>query len=447
MTALRTRQPTGRVPWPLILIEGGEKSGKSWACAQFSTSPRIGQMYWIDLGEGAADEYGAIPGARYLVVEHDGTWAQIQGAVDAVKAEAARAAQAGEPPVVLVIDSMTAEWDLLKDWASDKARRRHNAKARQYNRPQLAADEEPKISMDLWNEAGARHRKLMTALMTFPGIVLLTARGKEVAALDDAGKPIERQREYKVEGHKTLGFDVSCWIRLDRAKPGTVIGVRSVRTGIRPGYDDPIELARDWSIENIVFDTLGCAPTEAHTRDLTPLRPSEPDAERTSAEDRIDQHGGWEGIADAAQRRASRPVSGPPAALSAAATGLLDDLAQATDETGLRRIWNAAGEAARDGRITPAELEHVRGKWRVRKEQLIPSNPATEQMHKKIHVLCKESGLDDRDTRLLFLSDVTGREIDTQRRLSFDEGKAVIERLESAVAQSNPPAQQEGQAA
>lgn len=445
---IKTRRPTGRVPWPLILIEGGEKSGKSWACAQFSTSNRIGQMYWIDLGEGAADEYGAIPGAKYLVVEHNGTWAQIQGAVDAVKAEAARAAAAGEPPVVLVIDSMTAEWDLLKDWASDKARRRHEIKVRKYNAKPLGPDDEPKISMDLWNEAGARHRKLMTTLMTFPGIVLLTARGKEVAALDDAGKPIERQREYKVEGHKTLGFDVSCWIRLDRSKPGTVIGVRSVHVGIRPGYDDPIELARDWSIEGIVFDTLRCAPAEAHVRDLTPLQPAEPDeAEPTPVEDRIDRHGGWEGIAGAAQERASRPVSGPPAALSAAATGLLADLDQATDETGLRRIWNAAGEAAREGRISPAELEHVRGQWKVRKEQLIPSNPATEPQHKKIHALCKEAGLDDRDTRLLFISDVLGRDIDTQRRLSVDDAKRVIDRLEAAAVQNNPPAEQEGQAA
>ncbi|MFI6266128.1 hypothetical protein [Micromonospora sp. NPDC051006] len=431
MTALKTRKPTGRVPWPLILIEGGEKSGKSWACAQFSTSPRIGQMYWIDLGEGAADEYGAIPGANYLVVEHDGTWAQIQGAVDAVKAEAARAAAASEPPVVLVIDSMTAEWDLLKDWASDKARQRYNAKARKYKRAELAADEEPTISMDLWNEAGARHRKLMTTLMTFPGIVLLTARGKEVAALDDAGKPIERQRDYKVEGHKTLGFDVSCWIRLDRAKPGTVVGVRSVHVGIRPGYDPAIELARDWSIENIVFDTLRCAPAEAHTRDLVALQPSEPDDERPVS-----------------APPAARPVSGPPAALSAAATGLLHDLAEATDETGLRRVWKAAGEAANEGRVSDAEAEHFRNQWKARKEHLIPSNPATEAMHKKIHVLCKDAGLDDRDTRLLFLSDVTGREIDTQRRLSFDEAKKVIDRLEAAAAQNTPPAtDEEGQAA
>ncbi|RKN38475.1 hypothetical protein [Micromonospora endolithica] len=434
MTALRTRKPTGRAPWPLILIEGGEKSGKSWACAQFSTSPRIGQMYWIDLGEGAADEYGAIPGANYLVVEHDGTWAQIQAAVDAVKAEAARAAASGEPPVVLVIDSMTAEWDLLKDWASDKARQRYNAKARKYKRQELAADEEPTISMDLWNEAGARHRKLMTALMTFPGIVLLTARGKEVAALDDAGKPIERQRDYRVEGHKTLGFDVSCWVRLDRTKPGTVVGVRSVHVGVRPGYDPPIELARNWTVEGIVFDTLRCAPAEAYTRDLVELQPAEPDAEPAPPVE--------DGSGDS-----SRPVSGPPAALSAAATGLLDDLALAADETGLRRIWNAAGEAARDGRISPAELEHVRGQWRIRKEQLIPSNPATEPMHKKIHALCREADLTDRDDRLRFLSEVTGRPVTTQRQLSLPEADKVITRLEAVVAQNTPPADQEGQAA
>ncbi|RBQ05178.1 hypothetical protein DQE82_26910 [Micromonospora sp. LHW51205] len=430
MTALKTRKPTGRVPWPLILIEGGEKSGKSWACAQFSTSPRIGQMYWIDLGEGAADEYGAIPGANYLVVEHDGTWAQIQGAVDAVKAEAARAADAGQPPVVLVIDSMTAEWDLLKDWASDKARQRHNAKARKYNKPLLAADEEPKISMDLWNEAGARHRKLMTTLMTFPGIVLLTARGKDVAALDDKGAPIAGTKDYRVEGHKTLGFDVSCWIRLDRSKPGTVIGVRSVHVGIRPGYDDPIELARDWTVENIVFETLRCAPAEAHTRDLVALQPAEPDDERPVS-----------------APPAARPVSGPPAALSAAATGLLDDLAQCTDETGLRRVWRAAGEAVNDGRISQAEAEHFQGQWRIRKEQLIPSNPATEPMHKKIHALCREVDLTDRDDRLRFLSEVTGRQITTQRQLSLPEADKVITRLEAVVAQSNPPAEQEGQAA
>lgn len=52
--ALRTRRPTGRVSHPLLLIEGAEKSGKTWACAQFSASDKIGTTYWIDLGEGSA---------------------------------------------------------------------------------------------------------------------------------------------------------------------------------------------------------------------------------------------------------------------------------------------------------------------------------------------------------------------------------------------------------
>ena len=44
MAGLKTRKPTGRVPWPCILLEGEEKSGKSWALAQFSTSDRIGAL-------------------------------------------------------------------------------------------------------------------------------------------------------------------------------------------------------------------------------------------------------------------------------------------------------------------------------------------------------------------------------------------------------------------
>src|SRR5690606_23124247 len=101
LMAIKTRKPTGAVPWPLILLEGGEKAGKSWACAELSASEKVGQTYWLDLSEGAADEYGAVPGARYLVVEHNGTWQDIVGQVAEIREEAARAADAGEPPVVL----------------------------------------------------------------------------------------------------------------------------------------------------------------------------------------------------------------------------------------------------------------------------------------------------------------------------------------------------------
>ena len=54
---IKARKPTGAVPYPVILIEGEEKAGKSYAAALLSTSPRVGATYWLDLGEGSADEY------------------------------------------------------------------------------------------------------------------------------------------------------------------------------------------------------------------------------------------------------------------------------------------------------------------------------------------------------------------------------------------------------
>src|SRR4051812_4000991 len=98
MDGLKTRKPTGRVPWPCVLLEGEEKAGKSWALAQLSASDRIGALYWIDLNEGAGDEYGAIPGATYELVEHDGSYAQVLAAVQAIKAEARRGTHAGDAP-------------------------------------------------------------------------------------------------------------------------------------------------------------------------------------------------------------------------------------------------------------------------------------------------------------------------------------------------------------
>lgn len=259
---LRTRKPTGAVPWPLILIEGAEKSGKSWACAELSASDKVGQTYWLDLGEGSADEYGAIPGARYLVVEHDGTWRQIITAVEDIHDLAAKAHANGEPPVVLVIDSITAEWGLLKDWVVHRARERLRKKGRRVD-----PDTEPTISMDLWNDANARHGRLMSMLMTFPGIALVTARGKDVAALDASGRPIEGQKEYKVEGQKNLAFDATVWLRLSRDHPPTIVGARSVHSGIKPGEDRPRPMP-GLTLEKLVFDYLRCVPAQAHTRDL-----------------------------------------------------------------------------------------------------------------------------------------------------------------------------------
>lgn len=262
---LKTRPPTCAVPWPLLLIEGGEKAGKSWAAAVLSSSDKVGRTLWIDWGEGAADEYGAIPGARYEVVEHDGTWPSIIDQVKAARDEAQRAVDAGEKPVVLVIDSMTAEWADLKEWVDAKARRRDA------NRKKLEKDPEAEIQItpDLWNLANGRHKDLMRILMRFPGIVVMTARGADQMEMEN-GKPTTR-RTWKVEGQKDLAFDASVWVRLGRGEHPQIIGARSVHAGIVPG-EDKAKRVPDMTLEQLVFDILKCDPKTAHVREFASVQ-------------------------------------------------------------------------------------------------------------------------------------------------------------------------------
>ncbi len=261
--ALKTRKPTGAVPWPLLLIEGEEKAGKTYACAQFTASDRVGRCFWIDLGEGAGDEYGAIPGADYEIVEHDGSWTALYANVAEIHELAGKALAEGGKPVVLVIDTMTSEWDLLKDWAS------HRARSTKANRKRLESDPNAELVVtgNLWNDANARHKKLMKLLKTFPGIVLMTAHGKPVAVIGADGQPVEGKKTHKVEAQKSLGADASCWLRLYREEPGVIVGGRSVHLEFRPG-DEPRRLASDWTLEGIIFDVLKCDPATARARDL-----------------------------------------------------------------------------------------------------------------------------------------------------------------------------------
>ncbi|MBF6460202.1 hypothetical protein IU433_14265 [Nocardia puris] len=332
---LRTRRPTGAVPWPLILIEGGEKSGKSWTCAEFTADNRLGQAYWLDLGEGAADEYAAIPGAAYLVLEHDGTYPSILEQIQAVHAEAKRANAAGEKPVVLIIDSMTNEWDQLKDWTTERARESRRG------RRELAADPNAEIKPppNLWNDANARHYRIMNLLMQFPGIVVMTARGKEVAVMGADGQPVAGQKESKPEGHKNLGFDASAWVRLSRDEAPKVVGVRSVHAGIRPGVDKA-RTAPNFTLAWLVFDILRCDPATAQVRDLrtldsTPEHVAEPEPD----------HQDLPSVADRARAAVARSTgSAPdPAAVEQFTADLRAQITAADTVEQLQALWKSAG--------------------------------------------------------------------------------------------------------
>lgn len=249
--ALKTRRPTRRTGWPRILISGNDKSGKSWSVAEFSKSERVGRTVVVVLGEDESrwDEYGNIEGSRFELAVWDGTWRSLMETVEAAKEEAARAVAAGEPPFVLAVDTMTAVWESLKDWATERAR---NSKK---NRAILEQDPDAEIdvSSNYWNDARARHRSLMRVLLTFPGIVVLICRGSEVTLFQN-GQPVANKTTWSVECEKNLPFDVSAHVQLARDARPKLASASGVHVQIRPGIDPAERLNDDWNLDWLVFD-------------------------------------------------------------------------------------------------------------------------------------------------------------------------------------------------
>lgn len=366
---IRSHSASGQVPCPMILVEGPEKAGKTWAAVLLAKSPRVGPLYFLDLGEGSGEEYGAIPGVAYEVLEHDGTYAEVLDQILAVKAAARQAMDAGEPPYVLVLDTATDLWEGLRAWLNERARNSERNKAKLRQDPNAELD----VGRNLWNDAERRYRRIMTQLLTFPGIVVVTARGKEISATDPAtGQPYrDGRKDYRVESHKSLAYDATVWLRMSRTERPTVIGARSVHAGIRPGIDEPQPIEADHGnlLEWLVFDVLRFDPANTATRDIRNLTGGE-----LTEEERADQAEA-EGRAPAEPpRREQRPTNGqarrpepqteqaaPPPANGTPAAASTEGLDEETlrrqaieiarlalyerDGEKLSRTWRAAGDA------------------------------------------------------------------------------------------------------
>jgi len=215
----KLRKPTGLPPWPIILIAGAEKVGKSYSCAAASASPHIGRTFWIGCGEDDPDEYGAIDGARFEIVEHDGTYKDILDAITEVSAEPYEDGR----PNMIVFDSASALWELLSGEAQSTANRRAKQKANRGNKPD--ADDVP-ISMDLWNTATGRWNKIITAFKEHLGPVLITSRLEQVTVMD-GGKPTT-QKELKIKAQKNLSYDVGAVVMIPAREQYLLTGVRSL---------------------------------------------------------------------------------------------------------------------------------------------------------------------------------------------------------------------------
>lgn len=401
--ALRTRPPTGKIPPPVILLEGEEGAGKSWAAAELSASDKVGRTVWLQVGtENTADEYSQIPGVRYEIVDHDGTWHDIYGQVVEAKDEAARAKAAGEKPLVLVIDQIGAIWELLSEWAHNRA------KGSKSNRQKLAQDPNAEIDVtpNYWTDANERWRRLMTALLTFPGVVVILARGRETALIDANGRPVAGKKDYRVEGQKSMAFDVPVWVRMTRGGNPVVVKLRSVHGGVKPG-DRPRPLP-GFSLEKLIFELLRWDPQTGGERALAPMQAGDeaPESARFKA------------------------------FMVGVETADLDEL---------RRMWRQHVPAALDqGEISEAEADKVREAIMAAKADLEAQQPPTTQamardvgpsdaQHRRMHALWRELGLggdEHREDRLVQTAGFIGREVTSSKELTPEEADAVIAALD-----------------
>jgi len=267
---IKTRKPTGLAPWPMLLLAGKEKSGKSYAAAVFSASDLIDRTFYIEIGEGSADQYGALPGARYELVEHDGSYASILAACEAAVAEPTT----GKPHAI-VLDSMTELWGLLVDEQS----------------PELGHGVEDVVTMDQWNAAKKRWRKIIDTLRSSRGPVILTARYDRVSVVEH-GKPKmvngEAVSEWKVRAEKELAYEVDGVITMTEPRNPFVAGMRTVALNIPKGGlapKDPETFSLDKFLRSLNIDG---APRTYIPRKEDPNAFPEPVTEKPIALDEFD---------------------------------------------------------------------------------------------------------------------------------------------------------------
>lgn len=86
---IRTRKPTGAVPWPLILLEGGEKLAslpeRFWRKVGFEGPKVLDTPCWVWSGanSGSARPYGVSWDGERRIKAHRWAWSSVHGPIPA----------------------------------------------------------------------------------------------------------------------------------------------------------------------------------------------------------------------------------------------------------------------------------------------------------------------------------------------------------------------------
>ncbi|OJX72810.1 MAG: hypothetical protein BGO91_13650 [Leifsonia sp. 71-9] len=176
------------------------------------------------------DEYGAIPGANFDIVLHDGTAKGIISTLDEMEKEP----DVDGLPTLWVIDSGGRFWDLLSTNAQTKA----NSKKQNASR----SDDAP-ISVELWNEAAKTWKQFYDRLRRHNGPVILTSRLEQVVVMN--GKTPTTEREWKIQGYKTLPYDAQVIVEMPERGEYLIRKVKSTRFQLDRKTPKP-DFTMDW---------------------------------------------------------------------------------------------------------------------------------------------------------------------------------------------------------
>ncbi len=123
---------------------------------------------------------------------------------------------------------------------------------------------------------------------------------------------------------------------------------------------------------------------------------------------------------------------------------LVEQIRAAADQDALAAAWKAMGAADAAGQINQVDVDTLKAAWSSRKAHVLakpveaktPGNdPARRHMYK---LLGQAELADDRDAKLAYIADVTGRQIESTNDLTDAEVQAVIAKLESWLKQLEP---------
>jgi hypothetical protein len=221
-----TSEPTCVSTWPLTGLAGVDHAGKTYLAAQASGSDLIGQTFFISFGEGEANAYGRVPGARYRIVRlPDGSYRTLLGAV----LWATRQPRVTpEKPNLIILDGGTKLYHMLQEEQQLVAYLRAVKKAKDKGWREPDPDT-LRISNDGWNAVKERWAAVIDPLKEHDGPVIVTVLLEDLMVVDGRGEPT-KDRTWKWQAHKTLQSrcDDTLEIRDRQTRDVLVTGTRSL---------------------------------------------------------------------------------------------------------------------------------------------------------------------------------------------------------------------------